>query len=772
MSCDSAADGVHNSSQSLMKKRYAPVGRKAVEISSSISKARLSPQVKPQQNTVFFNDPISTYSFIIVGILLLGLLFTMFYKRKQKPVRSLLFNFSNSTREDELASEEHVEPIIPSMTSATAISSATESRPTSTMINRTHTTNVLRHGQVWNAAVQGDSSAVADLYYGNHIRDINEVHPTFGTVLAAAARSGRHQLVATILGWNADPNITGGQYFTALQAGAHSGSEKIVEKLLEAGAKADICGGFYGTALIAAAERGSFKMVHDLVEHVNARDATVINAKGGTHGSALMAAASRGQLEMVNLLLHHNAVLDDQRKPKTTALHTAVSQKQIETVKLLLKHGADINQVSETQGSPLQVACRHESPSEDLTLLLIDAQANIHLRDRQRRLPLHYAAKLGLERLAHRLLERYSKSEINAQDADGCTALHHAAIGGHDSIAELLLSAGIDVSIGDKFDAQALFRAAGCHHTNMVRLLLDAGADPNACDQFRRTALHGPSETDDVEIQKLLLGKNADVNAVGVDKRTPLHEACNMNKFNNVKLLLEQENVDINLIDNNQCHALQYALSSSDSHHRGECFDRIVDLLLDEPAIDLDVCGGAALQEAVHKGKVLIVEKMLQRGANLQCEGGKYGGVIQAAAISTSRETLDRKQEIQDKLEILDLLLQPGNCANVNLQGGEFGTPLQAAAAYGNVEIFEKLLEHGADLDIVGVGRYGSVRNALCMKVDQRDPNRAEVMARFERLLLARGHGPEARPTPNMVHLNDRWLKMPSGWTWAPPGEM
>lgn len=100
---------------------------------------------------------------------------------------------------------------------------------------------------------------------------------------------------------------------------------------------------------------------------------------------------------------------------------------------------------------------------EEIALMLVDRGANIKLKDRQLRTPLHEAAQMGLERLTVKLLNT-NNSNVNTTDSGGNTALHHAAIGGHVGIVQQLIAHGIDVSIGDNFKAQALFRAAGCHH--------------------------------------------------------------------------------------------------------------------------------------------------------------------------------------------------------------------------------------------------------------------------------------------------------------------
>ncbi|KAF8239490.1 hypothetical protein L208DRAFT_1237287, partial [Tricholoma matsutake] len=59
--------------------------------------------------------------------------------------------------------------------------------------------------------------------------------------------------------------------------------------------------------------------------------------------------------------------------------------------------------------------------------------------------------------------------------------------------------------------------------------------------------------------------------------------------------------------------------------------------------------------------------------------------------------------------EIVKLLIEKG--ANVNAQGGFFGNALQAAAYNGNQEIVKLLIEEGANVNAQG-GEYGNALQA------------------------------------------------------------
>jgi ankyrin repeat protein len=86
-----------------------------------------------------------------------------------------------------------------------------------------------------------------------------------------------------------------------------------------------------------------------------------------------------------------------------------------------------------------------------------------------------------------------------------------------------------------------------------------------------------------------------------------------------------------------------------------------------------------ALQMASLRGHTEIVRWLLEHGAEMNTEGGRfYNGALQAAS---SRGHID----------VVHLLLDNG--ADVNMQGGHYGNALESASARGRVEIVRMLLD-------------------------------------------------------------------------------
>ncbi|KAJ7310860.1 ankyrin repeat-containing domain protein [Mycena albidolilacea] len=96
---------------------------------------------------------------------------------------------------------------------------------------------------------------------------------------------------------------------------------------------------------------------------------------------------------------------------------------------------------------------------------------------------------------------------------------------------------------------------------------------------------------------------------------------------------------------------------------------------------------------ASYYGHAEIVSFLLEKGANVNAAGGRYGSSLQAAAA-------------QGHTEIVGVRLEKG--ADVNAAGGFYGSSLYAAAARGHIETVSILLEKGANINVAG-GRHGSL---------------------------------------------------------------
>ncbi len=108
------------------------------------------------------------------------------------------------------------------------------------------------------------------------------------------------------------------------------------------------------------------------------------------------------------------------------------------------------------------------------------------------------------------LLER--RSDVNAPQVDGTTALHWAAHQDDLETAGLLIGAGANVKAANRYGVTPLSLAC-TNGAAMVEFLLKSGADPNTALPGGETALMTASRTGNVAAVKALLSRGADFKA-------------------------------------------------------------------------------------------------------------------------------------------------------------------------------------------------------------------------------------------------------------------
>jgi len=130
---------------------------------------------------------------------------------------------------------------------------------------------------------------------------------------------------------------------------------------------------------------------------------------------------------------------------------------------------------------------------------------------------LHWAAARGNIDVTEILLE--GKTNVEAQDETGKTALLVAAAGGHTEVVKMLLDASANVAAHDANGWTALHMAARRGKLEVTQVLLNANAKIMAEDQDGCTAIDAALDSGDEEVMRLLFKgqlqvlKNAIVNS-------------------------------------------------------------------------------------------------------------------------------------------------------------------------------------------------------------------------------------------------------------------
>jgi uncharacterized protein len=121
------------------------------------------------------------------------------------------------------------------------------------------------------------------------------------------------------------------------------------------------------------------------------------------------------------------------------------------------------------------------------------------------------AASKGNKAEIERLLKR--GADVNAQQADGATALQWAAYRGDAELAELLLKAGAKPDLANHDGATPLWLAAARGDAAVIKALLKGGADANEQLPLGRRPLMLAARSGSVDAVHALIERGADVNA-------------------------------------------------------------------------------------------------------------------------------------------------------------------------------------------------------------------------------------------------------------------
>ena len=275
--------------------------------------------------------------------------------------------------------------------------------------------------------------------------------------------------------------------------------------------------------------------------------------------------------------------------------------------------------------------------------------------------------------------------------------LHLAAYFGLTQVVSKLLRAGAPVNSRDSFATTPLMYATSGGHASVVQALIREGANPNLVCGRSSSSLHRAIAFNHVDVARILLDNpNIDLNILDTSRndQTPLMLAASFQLSRIVPMLLHKPGLDINLQSGlDESTALTLAASSGDA--------QIVRQILSHPNIDVNKRNRwcTPLAQAAKYGSLSAVEALIDHGADPD---------IQEGADNASGTPLNRAIDY-GYVSIVRLLLQRG--ANPKVLDTHNRTIVHSAAVNGQDEILRVLFEESTGVDINAQGTNG--RTAL-----------------------------------------------------------
>ncbi|XP_078426917.1 caskin-2 isoform X1 [Cetorhinus maximus] len=255
-----------------------------------------------------------------------------------------------------------------------------------------------------------------------------------------------------------------------------------------------------------------------------------------------------------------------------------------------------------------------------------------------------------------KLLGSTKRLNVNYQDSDGFSALHHAALSGSTDLISLLLEAQALVDIKDSNGMRPLHYAAWQGKLEPVRLLLRAGAVVNVASQDGQIPLHLAAQYGHYDVSEMLLQHQSNPCIINKAKKTPLDLACEFGRLKVAQLLL----------NSNMCVALLEGQSkdSTDTnfttplHLAAKNGHKDIIRLLIKAGIDANKVAktGTALHEAALCGKTEVVRLLLDAGIDVNIRNTYNQTALDIVnQFTTSQASKEIKQLLREASGILQV---------------------------------------------------------------------------------------------------------------------
>ncbi|KAM4598482.1 caskin-2 isoform 2-T2 [Polymixia lowei] len=263
-------------------------------------------------------------------------------------------------------------------------------------------------------------------------------------------------------------------------------------------------------------------------------------------------------------------------------------------------------------------------------------------------------AKLKANR--NKLLGSTKRLNVNYQDSDGFSALHHAALTGTTELLTALLEAQATVDIKDSNGMRPLHYAAWQGKADSVLTLLRSGASVNGVSQDGHIPLHLAAQYGHYEVSEMLLQHQSNPCLVNKAKKTPLDLACEFGRVKVAQLLLSS-NMVVALLEGERKEPSDSAFTTPLHLAARNGHKDIIRLLL-KAGIDINKTtkAGTALHEASLYGKTEVVRLLLDAGVDVNIRNTYNQTALDIVnQFTTSHASKDIKQLLRDATGVLQV---------------------------------------------------------------------------------------------------------------------
>ncbi|XP_067653188.1 serine/threonine-protein phosphatase 6 regulatory ankyrin repeat subunit A-like [Haliotis asinina] len=504
--------------------------------------------------------------------------------------------------------------------------------------------------------------------------DLSVIDENGDNILHWACRGGNVKIVNYILMQNiVDINGKGDEEMTPVMLAAHHGKREVFDILFKQGADLSVIDGNGDNILHWACRGGNV----EIVNYILMQNIVDINGKGSKEMTPVMLAAYHGKREVIHTLVRKGADLSVIDGNGDNILHWACRGGNVEIVNyILMQNIVDINGKGGKEMTPVMLAAYHGK--RQVFDILVKKGADLSVIDEGGDNILYWACRGGNVKIVNHILMQ-NIVDINSKGDEEMTAVLSVVSHGKYEAFNILVKNGADLSAIDEDGDNILHLACREGHVKIVNyILIENIVDINAKNSDGETPVMLAANSGDREIFDNLVRKGADLSAIDEDGDNILHLACRGGNVKIVNYILIQNIVDINAKNSDGETPVMLAANSGDR----EIFDSLVRKGADLSVIDED--GDNILHLACRGGNVKIL--LLESGADPSLVNRDGDNVLHLACMRWDEEVV--KQVL--KLHAL----------NINCRGSNGMTPLLLAAEYNTYNVFELLLQSGADLSV------------------------------------------------------------------------
>jgi len=489
--------------------------------------------------------------------------------------------------------------------------------------------------------------------------DLNLKNSGDETPLALALNTGFSHLAEQMIESGSDVNMTDKSGFTLLQASIRDGSSSTAIFLLSHGADINIRTPQGMTPLELAIRCG----LEDVVEKLCMSGSDTLSSS--TAEPPLWIALELENLDIASILVRHGVDTDGWGEGpddcQQSLLHRSIDENKGEVACFLIRSGCDVDA---TRRPGLEGEGGDEA---------FDGQG-----------PLHLAAQWGQEEVVTALIEH--GADINKQDTQGKTVLHHAIENGHKGIINMLLGCpGINLSVRDKAGLSPFACAMTFKNNTAARVILEL--EPGAAEQpdsRGKNFLHTAILKGDLESLLFLISISVNVHSKTTDsnKLAPLLLAVQVGNEMMVRnLLLAGANVQEKSLNG------WTGLHIAAERDLPDIASILINNNIDVSAVDED--GNNALHVTVREGNIRTTQVLLAE-SRIDAEVWNLKGrsPFHVLAKFTDRNTGDIFSSFMEYMPEYP----------VDKPDSEGNTPLLSAYIKGNGELCRSLVSRGVVL--------------------------------------------------------------------------